>query len=150
VSLATSVARIASILEAVAGVFNVNVGPLITRDRLEAEGEQFIGQHLRSWVIQYVIQVGHLGVQASAHTELDVTVIARHEVQEGREQETYTEFSALLEEAAQALIVEGSGMPAIDEAGVTIDFTSEPQITDTGHLCWEAQLRFHLLDVTSS
>jgi len=148
-SLATTILKIATTLEGVDGVQNVQAAPIPTTDREEAERQEFRDLHLRSWRIAYTCQIMHLGAQTAAHTEVDVVIRARHEVIEGRTVESFAEFASLLESAAQALALP-SGLPQISDPGVQIESGDVPFVTDSGHLCWEAVLRFHLLDVTST
>jgi len=155
VSLQTTIDRIVSVIDAVAGVENVTEVPLTLTSRPDAEAARnvSVGEHVQSWEVHATPRPVHHGAGGYLETELDVEVVAhyRHAADVGGGVPSLRAFRVLLDAVGSALLDPTSGFAQIkDSVIVPVEIPSVPVKIPTGQSAWRARLRFELWDVSST
>jgi len=149
-SLATTVAKIQTVLEAVTGVTNVRARPGVPID-LEEARETWLtdADLLQRWTIFYATSVVLGAANANQHVELDVRVVAEWRYDET--DDSYIDFADRLAAAQLALADPSTGFPQISEEGVLpVESPGEPVRIETGEGAYRASFAFHLINVTDT
>lgn len=148
-SLATTVARILSVVDGTTGVENVTDGRVTETVRSTAEAARNVstGEVIQSWeVLATPKRVPH-GADGFLETELDVEIVAHYAHASG----TRATFRGLLDDVATRLADPAIGFPQLTPEGVTVpEFPEWPVKLPTGQSAYVARLRFALWDTSST
>ncbi len=148
-SLATTVARIGTVLESVAGVENVRLRPGLPTDRALLEETLLTDSGLaQRWVVWSSSRVTQAGIDPG-HPELDVRILAVWAYRE--DEDTFADFAEILQAVGIALSDPVTGFPQLDENGIeTLEEPGDPVLEESGLGVYRTLLGLHLLDVVST
>lgn len=148
-SLATTVARILSVVDGTTGVANVTDGRVMETKRVEAEAARSvaIAELLQSWEVLPTPRKAIHGADGFLETELDVEIVAHYVQASG----TRATFRGLLDDVMERLATPSIGFPQLTPEGVILaEFPEWPVKLPTGQSSWVARLRFSLWDTSST
>jgi hypothetical protein len=149
VSLATTVARILSVVDGTTGVENVTDGRVTETVRSTAEAARNVstGEMIQSWeVLATPKRVPH-GADGFLETELDFEIVAHYAHASG----TRATFRSLLDAVMVRLADPAIGFPQLTPEGVTVpEFPEWPVKLPTGQSSWTARIRGSLSDTSST
>lgn len=148
-SLATTVARILSVVDGTTGVENVTDGRLTETVRPTAEAARNVstGEVIQSWEVLATPKKALHGSDGFRETELDVEIVAHYAHASG----TRATFRSLIDDVMERLADPSIGFPQITPDGVlVIEFPEWPVKLPTGQSAYVARLRFSLWDTSST
>ena len=148
-SLTTTVTKVGTVLESVAGIENVRLRPGLPLDLDEAMRTWAENGGLQRWTVYYASKLELGGANANEHLHLEVLVVVERSFRES--DDAYLELAEFLAAAQLALADTTNGFPQIGEEGIQpVETPGEPVRTETGEAAYRAQFGFTLIDVTST
>jgi len=148
-SLATTVARILSVIDGTTGVENVTDGRVTETVRSDAESARNVstGEVIQSWEVLATPKPSLHGADGFTETELDVEVVAHYAHADG----TIATFRNLLDAVGLRLIDPAVGFPQVTAEGIVFSESPEwPVRLPTGQSAWRARFRFSLYDTSTT
>lgn len=150
-SLATTKARLLSVIGGVSGVATANVRARIATDidRADAEAAYIASGAVNAWECILIPGVKHGGASGLYRSTARVKVYALFRAADAAD--SFGTFVALIESVMLALAVPTSGFPQLDEGGIRVDELSEtPVLLRTGHSAYRCAFSFDLSDVDNT
>jgi len=148
-TLATTRARLLSVIGAVEGVGQVHSRVRNSLDRDEAEDAHLSEGLINSWEVSDTPRRVHGGASAMDRTELAVECLAHYRADD--EEDSHGDFVTLLEAVFAELMDPITGFPQIDESGIQVlESPHTPIKLRTGHAAYRCKFAFTLWDVEST
>lgn len=148
-SLATTTAKIITVLTTGASCANVHSRVRNDLDRADAEAAMISAGAIQSWEVSAKPETVLEGCDGYYTTELEVEILAHWKADDAND--SRAAFLAKLADVQAALMHRTSGFPQIKEPGVqVVEFTDTPIRLRTGQSAYRARLRFRLWNVSNT